>query len=83
MLLAELLALALPATDWVCLDVFDPPEGLAGQGRWAKFRRFDGKTLSFADRELTWSFFRMCCTMPRTMPLPFWPRRRESAGWCW
>lgn len=49
MQLAELLAEALPPTSWICLDIYEPPEDLAGQERWAKYRRFDGRTLCFAE----------------------------------
>ncbi|GAB6037014.1 hypothetical protein JCM15519_15730 [Fundidesulfovibrio butyratiphilus] len=50
MRLSESLAGARPDVELTCLDVYSPPQGGPDASRWAKYRRFDGTRLEFADK---------------------------------
>lgn len=51
MQLAEAVRARAPRTDWRCIDMHRPPVGFREDGRWSKYRQFDGRRIPYADRE--------------------------------
>jgi Methyltransferase domain len=45
MSLAEGIALQLPDSAWICLDVYPVPQDKLNEPRWEKYKHFDGKKL--------------------------------------
>jgi SAM-dependent methyltransferase len=51
MTLAEAIQERTSRTDWSCIDVHALPAELRRDARWSKYRRFDGRTIPYAERE--------------------------------
>ena len=51
MQLAEAVRARAPRTDWRCIDMHRPPAGFREDGRWSKYRQFDGRRIPHADGE--------------------------------
>lgn len=47
----EISKMSKRSIEWICLDLYDLPEEYKDDPKWKKYRKFDGKTIPFEDKE--------------------------------
>lgn len=47
----EISKLSKRKIEWICLDLYDLPEDLKDDPKWAKYRKFNGNDIPFDDKE--------------------------------
>jgi len=52
MKIAETIQKQCPKTIWSCIDIYDLPEHLKADACWSKYKKYDGKNVTFPDKSM-------------------------------